>query len=92
MSASQSSDERLVIRILLRPPRKWLSGSWNRLLGRLSPQTAVNMSAVERENRYWNAGAAINFKRENNNLPAISPDGTLNWPWVSQGHIRQTNR
>ena len=64
---------------------KWLSGSWNSLLGRLSPQTAVNMSAVERENRYWNAGAAINFKRENNNLPAISPDGTLNWHWVRQG-------
>ena len=71
---------------------KWLSGSWNRLLGWLSPQTSVNMSAVERENKSRNAGAAINFKRENNNLPAISPDGTLNWPWVSQGHIRQTNR
>jgi hypothetical protein len=64
---------------------KWLSGSWNRLLGWLSPQTSVNMSAVERENKSRNAEAAIDFKRENNNLLAISPDGTLNWHWISQG-------
>ena len=65
----------------------WLSGSWNRFLAWLAPRKAVseNQTAVDGKSPSGNPGAAINFKPENSNLPAISHDGTLNWRWVSQG-------
>jgi hypothetical protein len=71
---------------------KWLRGPLNRLLAWLAPQSAVNMPGVERGNKSWNAWAPIDFERGNNNLPAITPDGTLNWHWVSQGQRAPNNR
>ena len=62
----------------------WLSGSWNRFVAWLSPDTFVPQHgiAAEEMNSPSNLGTSINFETARDNLPAISRDGTLNSRWV----------